>query len=314
MPNINILQASQGASPFVNNELKDILLTNQSILNILPIISIPEGQGFTLQEIETAAGNLGTAQERSLNEDYTDNATEDIPKLYGTKVIGDSAQVDYLIQRQSPGDPLTKEMRKKATNLTLYLNKLFINGSSATNHKQFDGLKAHLVGDTEHLINTGADLTVNTSAATCKTLLKHMDKALESVKSGGNMYFLMSQEMYNAINRAALEIGANVLGQTENFLNQRVSTYQGVPFFWFGRDETNSKILDQTDADLGGSSHTSIYLANFDADFGLAGLTVQGFQTIPEEKGKFMRESIEVTMGLVPRTNSIARIARLKIA
>lgn len=313
MPNISIIQASQGASPFVNNQLKDTLLANNSILTLLPIISIPEGQGFTLSEIEMAAGNMGLVQHRNLNDDYTTSASEDIPKIYGVKLIGDKARVDYLNQRQGQGDPLEREMLKKSRMLTLALNRLFISGNSKTNSKQFDGLAAHLEGDTDHLINTGADLTVNTSATTFKTLIKHLDNALEVVNEG-NQVFIMSKKMYFAMNRAALEVGANVLGYQDDFLGRRVVSYQGVPFFWMGKDETNTDILGATETDLGGTGNTSIYLCNFDRELGLAGLTINGFQTIPKDDGMFQEETIEVTMGLVPRTNSVARIGRLKIA
>lgn len=307
---VPVLTAFKGHTKQVNQMVKDTIIDYSSVLQVLPFIQITTG--FSLTELEEVEGSGAGIQTRGLNEDYNNTSADFRERQYGVGFLGDALRIEKHVEQQLPGT-VAKQMRVKLRMLARQVNNYFINGSRATSKKQFDGLKT-ICGDSGSMvIGTGSDITVNTSLTTMKTFLDRLDEAFRSINGEPNAIW-MNDILYDAITSGARHLGADVLGTTTNFLGQQVTSYRGVPFLKLKNDQAGTAILPFTEALGGGSSQTSCYVTKMDRDEGLCGVSTRGITILPDEDNLFHRDVLDFSMGLRDVTNSIIRVARLKVA
>lgn len=307
---IPILTAFKGHEPIVRDMIVDTIIQRSHILNVLPVM--PVTSGFTIKELENVTGSVGSPAFRGLNEDFTNSYADFREREYGVKQLGDAMRIEKKIERQLPGT-LMKQTRQKLIGLGMLVDDKFFNGNSDTDPKEFDGLKTLLGDSGTGVIGSGTGLDITSSSSNFLTFLEWVDEGMRAINGNASAIFV-SDVIYDAITAGARLAGANVLGTTTDFLGRQVSSYRGVPFYAIGNNQSGTAILGQTETLGSGTAQSSAYVVKFGLDDGVMGISTGGIQIIPDEDNLFHRDVIDFDLGLVVRTNSVARITRLKVS
>lgn len=191
---------------------------------------------------------------RGVNESYTPSVGVINPQVETLKIAGGELDVDaHIIRTRGEGVRSSHEaMKIKA--LARTLNQKFIDGSSVSDPREFDGLNARLTGTQKILAGSGgAALTMNM-----------LDDLLDAVP-GANAIMVGTggKQLLTQLLRASSQVSIGV-----DAFGNPITLYAGVPIVNVGKTATNGEILafDEDPGD-GTSDTTSIYAVRFgDAD------------------------------------------------
>ena len=211
---------------------------SSDILRVLPFISI-SGNALKYNLEETLPG----VAFRGVNESYTPSTGVINPQVESLTIAGGELDVDTYIVKTMGADQRTTHEAMKIKALALSWTKTFIKGDSETDPREFDGLQKRLTGD--GLIANG----------TTALSLAKLDEAIDAV-DGAN-YLMMNKTMRRLLTVAerTAAVGGNVTITKDEF-GKQVTNYNGIPILIVDKDNTNTDILDFSEA----SSTTSIYV------------------------------------------------------
>lgn len=306
---IPLLTASKGYTPEMNNIIVQTILMGGRVLSFLPMINL--NSGFTWSELEEVTGAGGDIDFRALNEDYSNSYGEVKEKAYGVKQLGGALKIEKKMERQFPGTS-ARQLRMRLKALSMFVDSKFINGDADTSEKEFDGLKKILGDSGDHVTIASGGLTINDTAAHFQDFMDLLDEAFRGIMGSPNA-ILCSDVMYDSITSGARKVGADVLGTTKDFLGDQVYSYRGVPFISLKNDNTGTAILPFTET-LGTTNTASLYVVRLDDLDGVAGITTNGLDILPDEDNLFIRDVIDFDMGVRVATHSAMRVAGLKVA
>lgn len=157
-------------------------------------------------------------------------------------------------------------MKVKA--LSLSWTNTFVNGDTATNPKEFDGIKKRLTGT--QLVSAGS-----TSGGDVLSL-ERLDALIDQVDEPTHV--IMNKTMRRRLTAASRNtgVGGYITFEQDQF-GRRVEMYQGLPIVVLQEDNERNLILPFTEAGEGGGTAqcTSIYCVSFD-DMGLTGIQSGG--------------------------------------
>jgi hypothetical protein len=258
------------AAKLALNEGKEKLATvilqyaeSSGVLENLPFRNIA-GNAFTYNREETLPG-IGF---RGINESYSESTGIVNPVTETLSISGGDLDVDnFLIQTLGAGTRSSQEMMKVKA-LSLSWTNTFVNGDTATNPKEFDGIKKRLTGT--QLVSAGA-----TSGGDVLSL-ERLDALIDQVDEP--THIIMNKTMRRRLTAASRNtgVGGYITFEQDQF-GRRVEMYQGLPIVVLQEDNERNLILPFTEAGEGGGTAqcSSIYCVSFD-DMGLTGIQSGG--------------------------------------
>lgn len=183
-----------------------------------------------------------TASARKLNSEYTSNEAKKKKCSADLKIFGGSFSIDRVIQQTSGSiNELQFQLQEKIKAARNYFHYMAINGDSAKNSDEFDGLDVMLTGaSTEYKDSIGLDLSSTALVdANYKRILDMLDEFLSGL-DGKPDALLGSSKLISKLQGVARRAG--YLSQNEDSFGRRATGYNGIQFVDLGEyfDGTNT--------------------------------------------------------------------------
>ena len=231
------------------NAIIEMFAANSDILRVLPFEDVPGGSYSYNQE-----GKLPGVAFRGFNEAYSESTGILNPLVEVLKIAGGDLDVDKAILKTRGEDQRSVQEAMKVKALSLYMTGKIINGNSATQPREFDGLRVRIVG--YQLLPA-----LSTSPSANSPLsLEALDAAIDHTDNPTHL--LMSKESRRRLTVAARNY--QVGGFIEYVLNEfgkRVTLYNDLPILIADYDDTGTKIIQYNEVGpAGGTTATSIYV------------------------------------------------------
>ncbi len=227
-----------------------------------------------------------TASTRKINSEYTANEAVRKKCTADIKIFGGSFAIDRVIQETSGSlNEMEFQLREKIKAARNYFHYLVINGDSAVNEDEFDGLDAILTGSsTEYKDAIGLDLSNSQILDTnYKRFLDTLDDFLSGL-DGKPDALLGGSKIISRIQAVARRAG--YLTQNEDSFGRKANGYNGIEFIDLGKyfDGTaTSDVIKPYTATVGESEATGLcdlYAVKFGLD---------GFHAISPAGGKIIK-------------------------
>ncbi len=229
-----------------------------------------------------------TASTRKLNTEYTANEAIRKKCTADIKIFGGSFAVDRVIQETSGSlNEIEFQLKEKIKAARNYFHYLVINGDSAQNADEFDGLDAILTGSsTEYKDSVGLDISNSAMIDTnYKKFLDVLDEFLAGL-DGKPDALLGGSKIISRIQAVARRAG--YLTQSEDSFGRRANGYNGIEFIDLGKyfDGTaSSDVVKPYSAAVGDSGSETTGLCDLYAvKFGL-----DGFHAVSPAGGKIIK-------------------------
>jgi hypothetical protein len=262
---LTLTEASKLSNDILMQGVVETIVKDSPVLQRLPFVEIV-GNGLTYNQ-ENALPDVDFYDVGDTWAESTPTFTQLTANL---KIMGGDADVDNFLKstRSNIQDLEASVIELKAKALRAKFEEIFIYGNSASNAKQFDGLKK--------LINTGvAGSQVIAMGATGATLtLAKLDELIDAVKGGKPDMLLMSRRTRRKINALVRASGGMTETQSDAYGNF-IQLWDSIPI------GVNDYILDThvltggvETATIGGTSST-VYAVQF-GEGALCGLTGPG--------------------------------------
>ncbi|MEO1523252.1 MAG: major capsid protein [Cyanobacteria bacterium J06633_2] len=210
-----------------------------------------QGNALSYNREETMPG-IGF---RGINGSFTESTGVVNPVTETLAIAGGDLDVDnFLIQTMGDSTRSDQETMK-VRSLSLSWTNTFINGDTASDPKEFDGLKTRLTGT--QLVSAG------TTSGGDPLSLNKLDELADAVV-GNNKVLLMNKAIRRRLSTAArsTNIGGFIQHERDEF-GRMVSMYGDMPILILDEDNEKNQILPFTEAgEGGGTTSSSIYCVN----------------------------------------------------
>ena len=197
----------------------ETIIKDSPILQRLPFIEIV-GNGLTYNQEKT----LPQIDFYDVGDTWVESTPTFEQKTTTLKIMGGDADVDNFLKatRSNLQDLEAAVIELKAKALKDKVEETFIYGDSATNSKQFDGLRKLIDTTTasDQVIamgDTGATLTLN-----------KLDELIDAVKGGKPEMLLMSRRSRRKINALVRASGSMMVAERDEFGNF-IDLWDGIP-------------------------------------------------------------------------------------
>lgn len=242
---------------------------------------------------------------RGFNEGYTASTGIINPETEVLRIAGGELDVDKaLIKTRGEGIRAVHEAMKVEA-LSLSIADKLINGDSAVDPKEFDGLRKRVGGAQLFPANLSAP-TANSPLS-----LEAVDEAIDAVHQPTHL--IMSKNVRNKLTVASRKnnVGGDIEWSKDEF-GRRIAFYNDLPILIADYSSTGERIIDYNEAGpAGGVDSTSMYVASF-GDGKVQGIQNGGIdvndlgelETLP-----VMRTRVEWLVGLtVMHPRALARV------
>lgn len=201
----------------------------------------------------TKEGSLPGVAFRGYNETFTPSTGVVNPETEVLRIAGGQLDVDKAMIKTRGPEIRSSQEQMKVKALALHITDKIINGNSATNPREFDGLRRRIVGSQVIPANLSAP------AANSALSLEALDAAIDAVD--GATHLIMSKDMRRKLVKAArANVGGDIVVDTDQF-GFRVSRYNDLPILIADYDDTGDRIIDFDEVGPGGgTTSTSIYV------------------------------------------------------
>lgn len=228
-----------------------------------------------------------TASTRQINNEYAPDEAKRETATAPLKIIGGSFEVDRVIQDTSGNyNEIDFQLKQQIAAVRNYFHYLVINGDSAKNEGEFDGLDALLTGtSTEYKDAVGLDLS--NSAMIDTNYRKFLDTINDFLTGldGKPDAFLGGSKIISRLQAVASRAG--YLTQSEDSFGRKAQGYDGIPFIDLGKYFDGTSTVDVTSpysAKVGDSeTETSGLCDLYAVKFGL-----DGFHAVSPKGGKII--------------------------
>ena len=242
-------------------------MENDELFNRVPVVSVGGSLSYGWNEEET----LPTAGSRAFNEDYTASNGETKPMQEALKVTGGKISLDYALVNQLGADVMMAKEASQIKAIRMRIVNQFFNGSSATDSKDFDGLKSILPATTAGRVDRGYVVANGGSALSRKKL----DEAINEVDGEGSRVIFADYRVATNIN----QYSEGLVQFTKNDFGIAVPSYAGIPIIPVRRNNLNADILGFGES----GSTSSLFVANLGED-AVSWLSGQGGMMTRETK------------------------------
>lgn len=253
---MTLLEASKRASGEVKRgAIIEMFARNSDLLRALPFENI-NGDAL-VYDLEAKLPSVGF---RGVNESYSESTGVMNPEVERLRIAGGELDVDKMLMRTRGGDIRATEESQKVKALSLFLTDRIINGDSSVEIREFDGFRKRVVGPQLFPANLASP---NANSALS---LEALDAAIDQV-DGANV-LIMSKAMKRKLAKAArANVGGDILVSEDEF-GFRITTYNDIPILVVDHNHLGQRVIDFNETGpAGGSTSTSIYVANFGDGF-----------------------------------------------
>lgn len=267
---VTLAQARLNVTDDLQRGIIDEFAKNNFLLNNLTFHDCvsPVGGGGTLTYAYTRLITQPTAAFRKVNAEYTPSEVKKQRETVDLKVFGGSFEIDRVIADMGGiVDEIQLQSSQKVKAAQALFNDKVINGDSATNEDEFDGLNVMLTGTNTERTTT---IDLSTSAAVTSNYMAFLDEFDEflATLNGRPDALLMNSKMAAKLRAVARRAGMYQMTK-DNWGNQ-VEQYGAIPFVDLGaKAGTNDDVIATT----GGAS--DIYAVRFGMD-GFHGISLAG--------------------------------------
>jgi len=244
----------------------ETIIKDSPVLQRLPFIEIV-GNGLTYN------------QEKTLPEidfyDVGDTWAESTPtfeqKTTTLKIMGGDADVDNFLKatRSNLQDLEAAVIELKAKALKDKFEETFIYGNSATNSKQYDGLRK-LIDTT-----TASDQVIAMGATGATLTLSKLDELIDAVKGGKPNILLMSRRSRRKINALIRASGSGTMVTERDEFGSFIDLWDGIPIGVSDWILDTHTLTDSVETGTTGDTCSTIYAIQ-SGEGALCGLTSPG--------------------------------------
>ena len=277
--------------------------------------------GSTLAYTYNRVTTYGTAQFRSVNEEYT--AQEAVTTQYTTnlKIFGGKFGIDRVLQKHVKGvtNQLAFQLQQKIQAATALFSDTFFNGSATVDSEVFDGLDVLLVGTSTEITPASAiDLSSSSAIdSNYKVFLDTLDDLLAEL-DGAPSALAMNRKMRSAFNKVARRSSAYT--ETRDEMGRKIAYYDGIRLLTVGDKPgtANPIIANSTTTGTGQNAvtvGTNIYAIRTGLD-GVCGITPEGDNIIDvylpdfDAPGAVKNGEVEMVAGMAIKATKSAGVLR----
>ncbi|MFH1662317.1 MAG: major capsid protein [Chloroflexota bacterium] len=262
---LTLAEASKLSNDMLLQGVVETIVKDSPILQQLPFIEIV-GNGLTYNQENT----LPSIDFYDVGDTWDESTPTFEQKTANLKIIGGDADVDNFLKatRSNVQDLEAAIIELKAKTLRQKFDEIFIYGDSATNSKQFDGLR--LIIDT-----TSASDQVIAMGATGATLtLDKLDELIDAIKGGKPDMLLMSRRSRRKVNTLVRAAGGMMDADRDSWGNF-IQLWDGIPIGVNDWILDTHVVADSLETDTTGGDCSAIYAIQF-GEGALCGLTSPG--------------------------------------
>ncbi|HEX8599125.1 MAG TPA: phage major capsid protein [Chloroflexia bacterium] len=257
---LTLAEATKLSQDMLLKGVVETIIEESAVLRYLPFVQVV-GNSLRYNQEATA----GTVDFYEVGDTWTESAmtvTEVSTKL---AILGGDADVDAFLQQtySDPNDLRALVVSAKSKSLANKFSDTFFNGDSATNAKQFDGVKKLSAGTR----------TMNKGANGADLELDHLDELIDMIKPGTPHVLFTSKRTRRQLSSLRRASGS-VLETTTDMFGRRVLSYDGIPVEVDDHIPDNETLGTSTDC-------SSIYAVQFGFQTGLCGLENGGIAVQP---------------------------------
>jgi hypothetical protein len=266
---LTLAEANKLSNDMLLQGVVETIVKDSPILQQMPFIEIA-GNGLTYNQEKT----LPSIDFYEVGDTWAESTPTFEQKTANLKIMGGDADVDNFLKatRSNLQDLEAAVVELKAKALRDKFGETFIYGDSATNAKQFDGLRK--------LIDTTAanDQVIAAGATGASLTLSMLDEVIDAVKGGKPDMLLMSRRSRRKINALVRAAGTMMETDRDSWGNF-IQFWDGIPI------GVNDWILDthvvsgSVETATTGGSCSTIYAVQF-GEGALCGLTAPGHLTV----------------------------------
>jgi len=266
---LTLAEAAKLSNDMLLQGVVETIVKDSPVLQRMPFIEIV-GNGLTYNQEKT----LPDVDFYDVGDTWAESTPTFEQKTANLKIMGGDADVDNFLKatRSNVQDLEAAVVELKAKAIKDKFEEIFIYGDSATNSKEFDGLR-NLIDTT-----TAGDQLVAVSASGATLTLAKLDELIDAVKGGKPDMLLMSRRSRRKIN-ALVRASAGLMDSDRDQWGNFVQLWDGIPI------GVNDWILDThvvsgsvETATTGGTS--SVIYAVQSGEGALCGLTSPGHLTV----------------------------------
>lgn len=233
------------------NAIIRMFAASSDLMRVMPFINI--NGGSLAYNVE---GSLPGVAFRGYNQTYTASTGVINQAVETLKIVGGYLDVDIAMVKTRGPEVRAEQEAMKVKALGLNITDAIINGNSANDVREFDGLRYRIAG------NQLIPALLSAPSANSPLSLEALNKAIDEVD--GATHIITSKAMLRKLQKAHVAgVGGDVVFETDQF-GFRVARYNGLPILIADYDHTGSRIIDFDEAGPGGGSTcTSIYVVRF---------------------------------------------------
>ena len=258
---VTLAQARLNVTDDLQRSIIDEFAKNNYLLDHLTFHDCvsPVGGGGTLTYAYTRLITQPTAAFRKVNAEYTPSEVKKQRETVDLKVFGGAFEVDRVIKDMGGiVDEVQLQASQKVKAAQALFNDKVINGDSATNEDEFDGLNVMLTGTNTEKTTT---IDLSTSALVTSNYMAFLDELDEfmSCLNGRPDALLMNSKMAAKLRAVARRAGMYQV--TKDTWGNQVESYGAIPFVDLGaKAGTNDDVVDTK------SGKSDIYAVRFGMD------------------------------------------------
>lgn len=317
---ITLAQAKVGMADKVNQSVIDEFRRESFILDRLTFDNAvsPGTGGSTLTYGYVQLKTPSTAGGRAINTEYQPNEAIKVKKTTDLKILGGAFEVDRVLEDTAASSEISFQLEEKIKATRNDFHNLFINGDSATQALDFDGLDKLVTGSsTDMTISGGVDVsTLANIKSNGADLCFYLNELISKLAEKPDM-LLMNSHMYNIMVTIGMNMGYKT--ESEDAFGRPVTGYNNIPMIDMGQyfNGTNSVDVIGTDGTAGTSV---IYPVKLGMN-ALHGVSPTGNKIIKtylpdmSEPGAVKRGEVEFVCGIALKNSLMAGALRgIKIA
>lgn len=246
----------------------ELYAENSDIVNAMRFEGI-EGNALSFSQ----EGTLPATAFRGVNEAFTASTGTVSKQTEALYIAGGDLDVDRFIVKTGGPDVRARHEKMKVKSLTANITDVILNGSNATEPREFDGWKTRITESTQ-LIAAGS------SSGGDALSLKVLDQLIDAVDSPTHLVMsrAMKRKFGAAFRSSAFPNGRfEMSGTTDGGQGKKFLMYADLPILTGYKQNKNTQILPFTEASPGGgaAASTSIYCVNLSED-GVVGISNGG--------------------------------------
>lgn len=284
-----------GMNDKVASQVINTFIRESEILEMLPFDdAVSPGGGSTLTYGYVQEKLPSATSFRAINSEYTSSEATTEKKTVDLKVFGGSFEIDRVIKdAEGQFNNMAFQIEQKVKSAVGTFHDAMINGDSASNSNQFDGLDKFLVGqETEFGVNEVLDLS--TMAKLKENADVFYEKLLQLINETGAQALLVNSQMKTKIQTVARVLGyktdsEQAFGRTVTTIGEngvRLIDLKNVVTVSGEGDSakaTKTPIIGTKSRTVGGNvttGLTDIYAVKFSVQDGFHGVTLTGDRVI----------------------------------